>query len=599
MIQYLLDNFSWLLLAMSVTAVVVFVCLFFVDAGYGKFYTKRWGPSVGNKMGWVLMEAPVFVLMLVFYFIWEAPVAGCRAQDCSHLAPDSNVGSPVLLLFLCLFELHYFHRSFIFPFLLKGKSRMPLAIVLLGVVFNSLNAFMQAGWLFCLSKNVMPYRYTTAWLTTPQFIIGTLMFIAGMAININSDYIIRQLRAKRKGDESNRHYLPDRGLYRHVTSANYFGEFVEWCGFAVLTWSLSGAVFALWTFANLAPRAHRIYKRYQKEFPDQMAARPRKRLIPYLWILLLPLVATSSANAQETMPTKKEYLPYGRFESWSVRFIKESAIIGGNTKCIYNIGPRDTIRENKAYPYNNRTPWSSSNAYAKVAGVTKTSCSVVPDRSWDGSLCAKLETKIEELKVLGINIRILVSGSIFYGNIFEPIPTANNPYSLMNWGMPFTKRPQALVFDYKSAMPNKGTITRCKIKSQKTVSGDDAHEVTFVLQKRWEDKDGNIHALRVGTAMTRIEQPSTGWVKNFRVPVVYGNASLKPGYKDYMRLGPKGLTYYAKNSKGKVVEIKEEGWAKSDETPTHALVIFTASIHEAFVGTLGNTLWLDNIALEY
>ena len=68
-----------------------------------------------------------------------------------------------------------------------------------------------------------------------------------------------------------------------MTSANYYGEFAEWCGFAILTWSLSGAVFAIWTFANLGPRAHSIYKRYKAEFPEEMAAQPRKRMIPYIW----------------------------------------------------------------------------------------------------------------------------------------------------------------------------------------------------------------------------------------------------------------------------------------------------------------------------
>lgn len=305
-------------------------------------------------------------------------------------------------------------------------------------------------------------------------------------------------------------------------------------------------------------------------------------------LLLLPTITNSQT---------KKYVPYGKMNTWCVRYIKESHIIGGKTKVIYNIGPGDTIRENKAY--RGKTPWSTSNAYAKVAGVTKTSCTATPDKSWDGSTCAKLETKIEELKVLGINITLLVSGSIFYGNIFEPIATANNPYSLMNWGIPFTERPTALVLDYKSAMPNKGTITKCKITSKKTQPGDDAHEITYILQKRWEDEDGHIHALRVGTAMTRIEHPSSGWVKNFRVPVIYGDVTKTPHYKDYMKLGPKGLTYYAKNSKGKVVKIEEEGWADADETPTHAMMIITASMHEAYVGTLGNTLWVDNIALEY
>lgn len=133
MIDYLLDHFGQLLIGMTVTAVVVFVCLFFVDAGYGKFYTKKWGPTVNNKLGWLLMEAPVFVLMLACYFAWA---------DKTAIVP---------MVFLILFEMHYFQRSFIFPLRLKGSSRMPLAIVLMGTVFNSLNALMQGGWLFRLA----------------------------------------------------------------------------------------------------------------------------------------------------------------------------------------------------------------------------------------------------------------------------------------------------------------------------------------------------------------------------------------------------------------------------------------------------------------
>ncbi|MBQ6047628.1 MAG: PCMD domain-containing protein [Bacteroidales bacterium] len=304
-------------------------------------------------------------------------------------------------------------------------------------------------------------------------------------------------------------------------------------------------------------------------------------------------IVPSIANAQ------KKIVPYGKFESWCVRHIKESPIIGGNTKTIYNIGPKDTINENQAYKAN--TPWCSSNAYAKVSGVTKTSCTVTPAKSWDGSTCAKLETKYETLKVAGmVNLKLLVSGCIFWGKIFEPIKTANNPYALMNWGIPFTERPTALILDYKSEMPNKGTITKCKPATRVTsYAGNDSQEIIFILQKRWEDEDGHVHALRVGTAIRRIENPSNGWVKNYKVPVIYGDARKDANYKDYMKLGPKGLTYYAKNSKGKVVKIQEEGWAEPDETPTHAMLIITASVQEAFVGTVGNTMWVDNVALEY
>ena len=243
---------------MTIIAVIVFIALYFVTAGYGVFYNKKWGPSIPNKLGWVLMESPVFIVMIILALLSER---------------SSNV---VCLIFLILFEIHYFQRSFIFPFLIRGKSVMPLSVVLMGVVFNVLNALMQGGWIFYISPENM---YSISWLTTPQFIIGTLIFFAGMIINIHSDYIIRHLR--KPGDT--KHYLPKKGMFRYVTSANYFGEFVEWCGFAVLTWSLSGAVFALWTFANLAPRAAKIYDNYKKEFGNELDTNKVKRIIPFIY----------------------------------------------------------------------------------------------------------------------------------------------------------------------------------------------------------------------------------------------------------------------------------------------------------------------------
>ena len=100
-----------------------------------------------------------------------------------------------------------------------------------------------------------------------------------MAINLHSDYVIRHLR--KPGDT--RHYLPDKGMFRYVTSANYFGEFLEWTGFSLLCWSWAGAVFALWTFANLAPRAHAIRKSYISQFPDAFEKRNIKRILPFIY----------------------------------------------------------------------------------------------------------------------------------------------------------------------------------------------------------------------------------------------------------------------------------------------------------------------------
>ena len=256
--MFSVQTFTIVLIVMTVMAVVVFVSLFFVDAGYGRFYAPKWGPAIDNRLGWMLMEAPVFVAMLLLWWLSDRREDGIR------------------LVFLLLFELHYFHRAFVFPWLMRGRSKMPLSIIGTAVLFNTLNAYMQGGWLFYVSP--VDY-YSAVWLTSVPFLVGTALFLLGMGVNIHSDRIIRNLR--KPGDTA--HYLPRGGMFRWVTSANYFGELVEWTGFAILTWSVSGAVFALWTFANLAPRAARIYNGYRQEFPEQLDTRTTKRIIPFIF----------------------------------------------------------------------------------------------------------------------------------------------------------------------------------------------------------------------------------------------------------------------------------------------------------------------------
>ena len=71
-------------------------------------------------------------------------------------------------------------------------------------------------------------------------------------------------------------------MYRYVTSANYFGELVEWTGFAILTVSPAAWVFVWWTAANLVPRANAIHERYVEEFGKEAVGK-RKRIIPCLY----------------------------------------------------------------------------------------------------------------------------------------------------------------------------------------------------------------------------------------------------------------------------------------------------------------------------
>ena len=96
---------------------------------------------------------------------------------------------------------------------------------------------------------------------------------------MHSDHVIRHLR--KPGDT--KHYLPKKGMYRFVTSANYLGEITEWLGFAILTWSWVGLSFFWFSCCNLVPRANSIYNRYRVEFADEFDEKKLKRIIPFIY----------------------------------------------------------------------------------------------------------------------------------------------------------------------------------------------------------------------------------------------------------------------------------------------------------------------------
>lgn len=263
---YTLEFFNNLLFIMALVGLVVFIALYFVDAGYGKMRTEKWGPAINNKIGWCLMETPVFIVVLFLYL------------RSIHLYGGVTRNVPYWV-FLLIFEAHYFQRSFIFPFMMKGKSKMPLVIMGLSVLWNLINGYVQGYWLFHIAPLYKPELYTASWVTDPRFIIGTCIFIAGMIINLHSDYVIRHLR--KPGDTN--HYLPKKGLYKYVTSANYFGEITEWLGFAILTWSPAGLLFFWFSCCNLIPRANSIYHKYEEEFPEEFNRKKLKRIIPFIY----------------------------------------------------------------------------------------------------------------------------------------------------------------------------------------------------------------------------------------------------------------------------------------------------------------------------
>ena len=322
----------------------------------------------------------------------------------------------------------------------------------------------------------------------------------------------------------------------------------------------------------------------------------RKKAL-FLAIACMPL---SVVLADGDGVTSENVVPfaYGDMDNWIVREIHESGIIGGNTKWLYELGPSDTIVGNTAFRNMGGSPWATSNVMAKVAGVVKTNTSVFPEKRGDG-MCARMETRYESVKVFGlVDIEVIAAGSVFLGTVHEPIKGTKNPQAMLQSGVPFSKKPKALRFDYKvKAAPEKNRVRSTGFSRKSTVAGQESLAVILLLQKRWEDEEGNVYSKRVGTMVQRYTESTPDWVNDATYPILYGNITSKPEYKPYMRIQVEER--YTLNSKGKSVPIQEVGWAEPGEAPTHMVLQFTSSHGGAYIGSPGNTFWIDNVELIY
>ena len=313
------------------------------------------------------------------------------------------------------------------------------------------------------------------------------------------------------------------------------------------------------------------------------------------------IILTVCGFALMGMSQTTEKIRYSDFENWVTRHIPESKVLGGQTKTVYEIGPTQTIEGAVAYRNKGGSPWATSNVYARVMGVNKASNAVVPDVHEGHGKCCKMSTILEKCKVLGLmNMEVLVSGSIFLGQMLEPVTSTKSPYSKMEMGIPFTKRPKYLVYDYRVVVPaNAQKIRSTGFGSKKNLTGKDNAEVFMFLQRRWEDEDGNLYAKRVGTIRERFGASTAGWVNGHAAEVMYGDITKSPKYKSYMGLIPEDRSYYARNSKGKMKPVKEVGWDSPDAVPTHLIIMASSGSGLAYEGTVGMTLWVDNFFLKY
>jgi 3-oxo-5-alpha-steroid 4-dehydrogenase 1 len=248
--QHLYISLPWILLAAG-----VFIALFFFTVPYGRHANRHFGPSINNSLAWLLMEAPAPLLFAMCFLVGDL-----------HLVM-------VQLIFLTMWESHYLDRTFIYPFSMRiSRKPFPIIVLLAGFSFNLFNAYLNGSYI------ATHYQlYPIAWLKDGRFILGIAVFIAGFVINRHSDYVLRSIRRSSDVDYA----IPQRGLYRWISCPNYLGEILLWLGWALATWSPPAAAFALWTIANLAPRAYSHHIWYREHFINYPQS--RHALLPGIW----------------------------------------------------------------------------------------------------------------------------------------------------------------------------------------------------------------------------------------------------------------------------------------------------------------------------
>ena len=238
--------YQFLYLWIGIALLLFPIQLWWITAPYGRHSNKKWGWMMDNRWGWIVMEL-VSPLLFAGFFLSGA-----------------NEKTSPMWFFFVLWMLHYFNRSIIYPLRTKTQGKqIPILIVLFAVMFNSVNGWSNGYYLGTLGT-----PYPEVWWYTPQFIVGAILFILGVFINFQSDNILLNLRAP--GETG--YKIPKGGMFRYISCPNHFGEILEWTGFAIMCWNIAAWGFAIWTAANLIPRAvshHRWYKTHCETYPNE------------------------------------------------------------------------------------------------------------------------------------------------------------------------------------------------------------------------------------------------------------------------------------------------------------------------------------------
>lgn len=206
---------------------------------------------IDKRTGWILMETPVLIVILYCFLQGDKPL---------------NVS----VVFVAAFVVHYTNRALIYPFRIRvAGKKMPVSMVLSSMAFYVINGYLLGYYFGSLRE------YPPEWLHDPRFLIGLALFAGGFAINIQSDNIL--IRLRQPGEAA--YKIPQGGFFRFVSCPHYFGEIIEWTGFAIMSWSLPGLVYALWVGLPLVAQAVQAHRWYRDQFSDQYPP-GRRAVIP-------------------------------------------------------------------------------------------------------------------------------------------------------------------------------------------------------------------------------------------------------------------------------------------------------------------------------
>jgi len=238
-------------------------------APYGRYSATTgisswiYGPPINAKLAWMLQEMPSVAVPAILLF----------QSKCVLLSSVPN------LILTILFMTHYVQRSIIYPLRMTENAKpTPVVTLLMAAVFCLYNGLLQGHHLL----NIHRVNDTSLF-----FIPGVVLFIIGMAINIHHDGILvalRQKGQKKSSDGSGKsdYQIPHGFLFEYVSGANYFGEILEWWGFAVASGGLPQLLFALFTTLFLGARAYHHHQFYRKNF-GKSYPHSRKAVIPFMF----------------------------------------------------------------------------------------------------------------------------------------------------------------------------------------------------------------------------------------------------------------------------------------------------------------------------